>query len=119
MTFYVRVTRLQEIDVEVSVADSAIALRRAIESSMASREWRTIEIRGEVEPAQREAQPGAAAADTGGPLVVSVAEAAEWLGVSRALMYDLVRDGRVPAVRLGGRRVISKRTLEDLVAGQD
>jgi excisionase family DNA binding protein len=119
MTYRVRVTRVQEIDVEVSVADSGVALRRAVESSMTSREWRMIEIRGEVEPAQREALPAAAAQERGGPLVVSVAEAAECLGVSRALMYDLVRDGTVPAVQLGSRRVIAKRTLEELVAGQD
>jgi excisionase family DNA binding protein len=119
MTYRVRVTGLQEFDVEVSVVDSGVALRRAIESSMTSRDWRTIEIRGEVEPAQGEALPTAAVQDRGGPLVVSVAEAAECLGVSRALMYDLVRDGRVPAVQLGSRRVIAKRTLEDLVAGPE
>ena len=45
-------------------------------------------------------------------LAVSVDEAARLLGVSRDLVYDLVRRGELPAVRLGRRIVVPLRSLE-------
>lgn len=48
-------------------------------------------------------------------LAVSVDEAARLLGVSRDLVYDLVRRGELPAVRLGRRIVIPYRSLERLL----
>ncbi|MCA1844015.1 MAG: helix-turn-helix domain-containing protein [Actinobacteria bacterium] len=51
-------------------------------------------------------------------LVLSVAEAAEMLGISRTLAYDLVARHELPALRLGGRIVIPRRPLERLVDGQ-
>ncbi len=50
-------------------------------------------------------------------LVVSVAEAAEMLGISRTLAYDLVARGELPALRLGGRIVVLLRPLERLLDG--
>jgi excisionase family DNA binding protein len=42
------------------------------------------------------------------PAVYTVEEAAELLGVARSTAYELVRDGTIPARRLGGRWVISR-----------
>ncbi|MGH8993312.1 MAG: helix-turn-helix domain-containing protein [Acidimicrobiia bacterium] len=50
-------------------------------------------------------------------LVLSVAEAAEMLGISRTLAYDLVARGKLPALRLGGRIVVLLRPLERLLDG--
>jgi excisionase family DNA binding protein len=50
-------------------------------------------------------------------LVLSVAEAAEMLGISRTLAYDLVARGELPALRLGGRIVVLLRPLERLLGG--
>jgi excisionase family DNA binding protein len=50
-------------------------------------------------------------------LVLSVAEAAEMLGISRTLAYDLVAQGELPALRLGGRIVVLLRPLERLLGG--
>jgi excisionase family DNA binding protein len=44
-------------------------------------------------------------------LVMSVTEAAELLGISRALAYELARSQRLPAVRLGRRLVVPRKAL--------
>jgi excisionase family DNA binding protein len=48
-------------------------------------------------------------------LAFSVDEAARLLAVSRDLIYDLVAQGRIPALRLGRRIVVPRRALEDLL----
>src|SRR5712691_4312198 len=50
-------------------------------------------------------------------MVLSVAEAAEMLGISRSLAYDLVARGELPARRLGGRIVVLLRPLQRLLDG--
>jgi excisionase family DNA binding protein len=51
-------------------------------------------------------------------LVVSIAEAAALLGISRALAYDLAAQGELPVIRLGRRMVVPRRALLALV-GED
>lgn len=51
-------------------------------------------------------------------LAVSVNEAARLLGVSRDLVYDLVARGELPAIRLGRRLVVARRSIQELLAGQ-
>lgn len=63
---------------------------------------------------------GGAAAVSGG--FISVAEAAEFLGVSRPFLYELLRrreNGQpvVPHVRLGRRVLLPRPWLEELAAG--
>jgi excisionase family DNA binding protein len=49
-------------------------------------------------------------------LTVTVDEAAELLGISRTLAYELVASGELPHLRLGRRRiVIPWKALEALV----
>lgn len=52
-------------------------------------------------------------------LVVSVEEAAELLGISRGLAYELVRRGELPALRLGRRLVVPRRRLLALIDGDE
>lgn len=52
-------------------------------------------------------------------LVVSVEEAAELLGISRGLAYELVRRGELPALRLGRRLVVPRRRLFALIDGDE
>ncbi len=54
--------------------------------------------------------------ENGGALTVSVAEAAKLLGISRNLAYDLVREGRLPHVRLGRRILVPRFGLEQWLA---
>lgn len=50
-----------------------------------------------------------------GRLVFTIAEAARALGISRALAYELVARGQLPALTLGRRKVIPRRALEALL----
>jgi excisionase family DNA binding protein len=52
-------------------------------------------------------------------VTLSVDEAADVLGVSAGLVYDLVRQGRLPAARLGRRIVLSRRKVVALVDPPD
>jgi excisionase family DNA binding protein len=49
------------------------------------------------------------------PLVVTVGEAADLLGISRGLAYILVHQGTLPSIRLGRRVLIPRRRLQQLV----
>lgn len=42
-------------------------------------------------------------------LVLSVTEAADALGLSRNVVYQLVRERRLPAIRLGAKRLVVPR----------
>ena len=53
-----------------------------------------------------------------GELLLSVAQAAALLGISKNLCYDLVSSGRIPHVRLGRRVLISRVALEAWIAGE-
>ncbi|MDQ6725165.1 MAG: helix-turn-helix domain-containing protein [Actinomycetota bacterium] len=48
-------------------------------------------------------------------LVLSIAEAAETLGVSDDLIYELTARGKLPCLRLGGRRVIPAVAIQAIV----
>ena len=54
--------------------------------------------------------------DDNGTLMISVEEAARLLGISRNLAYELVRQGRLPHVRLGRRILVPRFGLEQWVA---
>jgi excisionase family DNA binding protein len=49
-------------------------------------------------------------------LVLTVAEAGELLGISRAFAYELVARGELPVLRLGRRIVVPKAALLAMVA---
>lgn len=48
-------------------------------------------------------------------LTLTVEEAADVLGISRSLAYELVRRGDIPSLHLGRRIVVPIRGLEALV----
>ncbi len=50
-------------------------------------------------------------------ITLRVEEAAELLGISRSLGYELVASGQLPSVRLGRRIVVPRRAL-DAILGQ-
>ena len=65
----------------------------------------------------RAASP-AAPTTPAGPLLLSVTRAAEFLGVSRSTLYQLVAAGRVPVVRLGRAVRVPIREVERLASGR-
>jgi len=52
-------------------------------------------------------------------LVLTVEEAAQLLGISRGLGYELVRQGVIPSLRLGRRLVVPRKRLVALVEDLD
>lgn len=48
-------------------------------------------------------------------LTMTVEEAAVALGISRNLAYEAARDGRIPAIRIGRRLLVSRRALEKIL----
>jgi excisionase family DNA binding protein len=48
-------------------------------------------------------------------LVVTIAEAAKLLGISRSFAYELVKRGQLPVVRLGRRQLVPKESLSQLM----
>lgn len=51
-------------------------------------------------------------------LTYSVSEAAEALGVSRNTMYQIIHQEGFPTLKVGGRRLISRRLLAEWVDEQ-
>jgi excisionase family DNA binding protein len=49
---------------------------------------------------------------------LTVTEAAEMLGISRALAYQLVSRGDIPALRLGRRLVVPRKAIETMLNQQ-
>jgi excisionase family DNA binding protein len=54
---------------------------------------------------------------SGPPLVLSVAEAAAVLRISKDLAYELIARGELPALRLGRRVVVPTKALVEFVDG--
>jgi excisionase family DNA binding protein len=50
------------------------------------------------------------------PMLLTVSEAAKLLRISRGLVYELVRQERIPFIRLGRRLLIPRRGLEEWIA---
>lgn len=46
---------------------------------------------------------------------IGIREAADFLGVSRRSIYNLIERKELPATRIGGRRLVSRRALIDLL----
>ena len=57
--------------------------------------------------------------DNDGKLAYSVEETAKAISCSTGLCYELIRQGRLPAIRLGERRlIVPKAALEKFLAEQ-
>ncbi len=56
---------------------------------------------------------------TSNRLTLTVTEAAELLGVSRATAYECVRTGDIPSIRLGGRILVPRCRFDELLGGDD
>ena len=49
-------------------------------------------------------------------LTLTVEEAAQAVGCGRSLAYEMARDGRLPALRLGRKLVVPRIALERMLA---
>ena len=64
-------------------------------------------------------QSRAQVTETSRPLLLSVNQAAELLGIHRATIYDLIATGQLRSTTLGRRRLIPRAALESFVAALD
>ncbi|MGY4652501.1 helix-turn-helix domain-containing protein [Mycobacterium sp. URHB0021] len=56
----------------------------------------------------------------GGPPTLSIEQAAQYLGVSRGYGYTMAREGRLPTIKLGARRVrVPALALLKMLGGED
>lgn len=49
-------------------------------------------------------------------LTYTVEEAAELLGIGRSLCYEMVRQSRIPSIKLGGKWIIPKEGVRKMLA---
>ena len=52
-------------------------------------------------------------------LTMSVTQAANWLGISRAFAYELVARGEIPSIRLGRRVLVPTKRLFEFVLEEE
>ncbi|MEC4612862.1 helix-turn-helix domain-containing protein [Tsukamurella tyrosinosolvens] len=62
-------------------------------------------------------QPSPSPSAPGVPQMLTAAEAAEGLRVSKSTVYHLINNGALRSVKIGRRRLIPAASLQDLVAG--
>jgi excisionase family DNA binding protein len=48
-------------------------------------------------------------------LTFTVEEAGKLLGISRALAYEMARQGKLPTLRFGKRLVVPKKAVQDML----
>ncbi len=48
--------------------------------------------------------------------VLTVSEAAEWLGISNGSAYEVARKGQIPTIRIGRRLIAPRVALERMLA---
>jgi excisionase family DNA binding protein len=76
-------------------------------------------LRGVLEEAVACALAGVTSAAGGEAVMVSVAEAAERLGVGTTKLRELVAQGQIPTVVVGRRRLVPVAGLNAFAAGED
>jgi excisionase family DNA binding protein len=87
----------------------------ALASTTARQRLAAGESEAEQDPEASSATIAVSALLSGDRLVVSVAEAGQLLGVSRAFAYELAARGELPTIRLGRRVVVPKVALLAMV----
>lgn len=75
--------------------------------------WETTAVDAEVTDTRpRDGEP---AESVDGPLLLSVTEAAERVGIARATMYRLIDRGALEYVQVGRRRLVSRDALRRVI----
>src|SRR5258706_14563248 len=110
MRYRVRVVRVQVAERAVRAADEEAASGK-VQEELAQPygfigRWETTAV--EIEVVGIESALGSTGGSVeGGPLLLSVQDAAKHLGASRSLMYELVNTGAIESLHLAARRLVS------------
>ena len=98
-------TSLTGKDVPLYTQDQVVQIVEiAIQSLQRRGEQNNLRMNLDNEIAQIDMSPGT-------KQTLTVSEAAEILGVSKPMMYNLIRDGSIPAINVGKKILISKLVL--------
>ncbi len=118
MKYRVQVVRTQVAERFVRATDEDAALDKIHEELarpyglFVSWDTRAVEF-GEVEAIPTTIGPTSPV--DGGPLLLSVKDAATHLGIARSKMYELINSGEIASVHIGSRRLVSREALNAFV----
>jgi excisionase family DNA binding protein len=118
MRFRIRVARVQSVERMVNATDEQAAIAK-VESELQKPygllgTWTTVDT--QIEVVGTDPVAGISSADVGeGPLLLSVAAAANHLGVSRGTLYELINRGEIEHIRIGRRIVIARDGLRKFI----
>ncbi|QRX96398.1 helix-turn-helix domain-containing protein [Streptomyces noursei] len=119
MRYKVTATRIQLCERFIRAADRDTAAKKVQEELDRPYghvgTWCTKDTNLDVQECEENLGKATDPVDEGGPLVMSVKEAAAHLGVSRSVMYELVRTGEIGHLPLGHRKMISRKAMETFV----
>lgn len=119
MRYRVIATRVQVTERFVRAADRDAAAKK-IQAELDRPygymgEWRTIDSEMDVRETEEALLKAPGPLGEGGSLVLSVKDAAAYLGVSTSVMYELVKTGEIGHLPLGSRKMISRKAIEAFV----
>ena len=120
MRFRVRVARTEIAERVVSAVDEEGAINK-IQAELDKPYgllglWKTTAIAiADVEEVPSAIGGLSAVSVPGGPMLLSVKDAADHLGVPRGRLYELVRSGELESVKIGSRRLVSRDALTRFV----
>ena len=118
MRYRMRVTRVQRAERVISARDEDDALTKiGLELDKPYgllEDWTTVATDVEVVGVERQVVGSPELRDQG-PLLLSIPDAAEQLGIGRSALYELLSRGEIEHVRIGRRRLISREALHRFV----
>jgi excisionase family DNA binding protein len=122
MRYRIRAVRAQAAERVVRASDEEAAVRKVQDELTQPYgffgRWETLSQEIEVIGVES-SLPGTPVAPDGGPLLLSVQEAAKYLGISRALVYELVNAGEIESVQLGRRRLVSRDAIRRFIESNE
>lgn len=118
MRFRIEVRRVQTVERWVRAPDEETALAKiradATDPWGLFGAWKTTEMNAEVQEVENIAGIGIADLNDG-PMLLSIPEAAVQLGISKATLHILLREGEVERVSIGRRTLISRDALREFI----
>lgn len=118
MRYRIRVSRVQHTERTINAPDESTAIERMrsqLEQPMGIfGPWTTGDV--EVEIIGVESRLGEVSDSMpDGPLLLSIKNAAEHLGISRSVLYELIGTGEIKHLRIGRRVLISRDALREFI----
>lgn len=119
MRYRVQVTRVQVAERWVRATDEEDAARKAQEEFNKPYgyygSWKTTTSEVEVIEAEQTTVIKPNVLSDSGPLLLSLKQAGEALGLSYSMVYELVNQGELEHVQVASRKYVSRETLKEFI----